>query len=81
MTGCRSRRRTAFLERLFGSAPKAAPGDAVGVQNDIRAQPKGKVGYVAETFVDFDHAYQLSWHWADSLLSDAGGRGDPNHRV
>ena len=52
--------REALLERLFGAASKA-PNDAVGVQNEIRSHlmKAGKSAYVAETFVGFDHAYQL----------------------
>ena len=53
--------RGAFLERLFGSPAKTKVDDAVGIQNELRAQvmKTGKAGYVAETFVDFDHAYRL----------------------
>ena len=53
--------RAALLERAFGTMPKSAPTDAVGVQNEIRSQlmKSGKPAYVPETFVDFDHAYQL----------------------
>lgn len=53
--------RAAALDRAYGAAPKARPDDAVGTQNEIRAQlmKAGKAAYVAETFVDFDHAYRL----------------------
>ena len=53
--------RAAFLERVYGVAPKAKPDDAVGTQNEIRSQllKSGKPAYVPETFVDFDHAYRL----------------------
>ncbi len=51
----------AVLERAFGTAPKADPGDAVALQNDIRSylMKTGKPAYVPETFVGFDHAYRL----------------------
>src|SRR5579871_4948247 len=53
--------RAAFLARLFGTASKAAPEDAVGVQNELRSHlmKAGKSAYVEETFVGFDHAYRL----------------------
>ncbi|MDQ2731796.1 MAG: hypothetical protein M3Y56_09075, partial [Armatimonadota bacterium] len=49
------------LERVFGTASKAGPDDAVGVQNEIRSHllKAGKPAFVPETFVDFDHAYEL----------------------
>ena len=53
--------RAAFLHRAYGVPPKAASGDAVGTQNEIRSQllKRGKPAYVQETFVDFGHAYRL----------------------
>ena len=53
--------RTALLERVFGATPKARPDDAVGIQNEIRSHlmKSGKPAFVAETFVNFDHAYRL----------------------
>lgn len=50
--------RTAFLARIFGVPSK---GDAVSVQNEIRSHlmKAGKPAFVPDTFVDFDHAYQL----------------------
>lgn len=55
--------RVAKLATAFGlaDAPKFGPEDAVKIQNEIRAQlmKSGKPAYVAETFVDFDHAYRL----------------------
>jgi len=56
--------RYAALARLFGSAPKCATTDAVGVQNEIRSHlmKAGKPAFVPETFVGFDHAYSLILH-------------------
>ncbi|MCS6776341.1 MAG: hypothetical protein RMJ43_10970 [Chloroherpetonaceae bacterium] len=53
--------RRAFLERLFRSAPQIDPGSAADVQNAIRSylMKAGRPAYVEETFVGFDHAYQL----------------------
>ena len=53
--------RVAFLTRAYGVPPKAGAGSAVATQNEIRAQllKTGKPAYVAETFVDFDHARRL----------------------
>lgn len=53
--------RPTLLGRAYGVPPKAGPDDAVGTQNEIRAQlmKSGKPAYVAETFVEFDHAYRL----------------------
>ncbi len=53
--------RGALLQRAFGTASKAQPGDAVAIQNEIRSHlmKAGKPAYVTETFVDFDHAYRL----------------------
>ena len=50
-----------MLERLFSAAPTSHPDDSVGIQNEIRLHlmKAGKPAYVEETFVDFDHAYQL----------------------
>ena len=50
-----------LLRRVYGVMPKAKAEDAVGTQNEIRAQllKSGKPAYVPETFVDFDHAYRL----------------------
>jgi len=52
--------RPAVLLRLFGTAA-TSPTDAVAVQNEIRSHllKSGKPAYVPETFVGFDHAYQL----------------------
>jgi hypothetical protein len=52
--------RASPLERLFGAASKA-PDDAVTVQNEIRSHlmKAGRPAFVEETFVGFDHAYQL----------------------
>jgi hypothetical protein len=49
------------LTRAYGGPPKADVADAVATQNEIRSRlmKAGKPGYVEETFVDFDHAYQL----------------------
>ena len=53
--------RADFLQRAFGVPSNAPSGGAVAVQNEIRAHllKAGKPAYVAETFVDFDHAYRL----------------------
>ncbi len=53
--------RGAVLARLFGVPSKAGADDAAAVQNEIRSHlmKAGKPAYVAETFVGFDHAYQL----------------------
>ncbi len=53
-------RRGAVLARLLG-APSSAPGCPPTVQNELRARlmKAGRPGYVAETFVGFDHAYRL----------------------
>lgn len=53
--------RAAFLTRLFSAAPKSAPEDAAGLQNEIRSylMKSGKPAFVPETFVGFDHAYRL----------------------
>jgi len=50
-----------FLEALFDAPPKSKPTDAAAVQNEIRSRllKSGKPAYVPETFVGFDHAYQL----------------------
>jgi len=55
-----SDQRAARLEAIFGAASKA-PDDAVGVQNEIRSHlmKAGKPGYIDETFVSFEQAYQL----------------------
>jgi len=59
--GVSEAQRAGVLERAYGTAPKADRTDAVAVQNELRAQllKAGKAAYVAETFVGFDHAYQL----------------------
>lgn len=58
-----SARRLEILTRAFGltAPPKFGPDDAVSIQNAMRAQlmKAGKPAYVAETFVDFDHALRL----------------------
>lgn len=53
--------RLGVLESLYGTSPKAGASDAVGVQNDIRSflMKAGKPAFMPDTFVDFDHAYQL----------------------
>ena len=53
--------RTALLDRIFGAKSKAVPTDAVAIQNEIRSHliKAGKPAFVEETFVDFDHAYEL----------------------
>lgn len=52
--------RASILTRLFGTASKN-PQSAAVVQNEIRAHlmKAGRPAYVAETFVDLDHAYRL----------------------
>jgi predicted metal-dependent phosphoesterase TrpH len=54
-------RRGEALERIFGVPASAGVEEAVAVQNEIRSHlmKAGKPAYVAETFVDFDHAYRL----------------------
>lgn len=53
--------RSAVLTRIFGAPSKAGPEDAAAVQNEIRSHlmKAGKSAYVEETFVGFEHAYQL----------------------
>lgn len=53
--------RLVLLARVFGTATKAQPGDAVTIQNDIRSflMKAGMPAFVPDTFVDFDHAYRL----------------------
>jgi hypothetical protein len=53
--------RPAILEKLFGTASKADPDDAVALQGEIRSylMKTGKSAFVPETFVGFDHAYRL----------------------
>ena len=53
--------RAGVLERAYGSVPKADVVNAVAVQNEVRSQllKAGKAAYVTETFVGFDHTYQL----------------------
>ena len=53
--------RLGLLEQAFGTTPKSASTDAVGIQNEIRSHlmKSGKSAYVPETFVDFDHATRL----------------------
>ncbi|MDQ2686439.1 MAG: hypothetical protein M3Y28_01070, partial [Armatimonadota bacterium] len=53
--------RADFLTRLCGVAPKAPSDDVAGVQNEIRSHlmKAGKPAFIPDTFVDFDHAYQL----------------------
>ena len=52
--------RPAVLEKVLG-APVKKPDNAVAVQNDIRSclMKAGKAAYVEETFVNFNHAYEL----------------------
>jgi hypothetical protein len=51
---------TETLNRLFGT-PSKSPDDAPMVQAEIRSHlmKAGKAAFVEETFVGFDHAYQL----------------------
>jgi len=53
--------RSALLDKIFGTATKSAPTDAVKIQGDIRSylMKAGKPGFVAETFVNFDQAKLL----------------------
>lgn len=53
--------RIAVLTKILGVAPKAAPEDAVKIQNEIRSQllKAGKPAYVEETFVNFEEARRL----------------------
>ncbi len=53
--------RSAMLAKIFGVPSKVAADDAAGVQNEIRSHlmKAGKSAYVEETFVGFEHAYQL----------------------
>ena len=50
-----------LLSRAFGGSPKSAPGDANGLQGEIRSalMKAGKPGFVPETFVSRDHAFRL----------------------
>ena len=52
--------RASALVSLFG-VPSKNQNDAVTVQNEIRSHlmKAGKAAFVSDTFVDFDHAYQL----------------------
>lgn len=54
-------KRTAVLTALFGTAPKAQPDDAVGIQNEIRSHlmKAGKACFVPETFVSLAQAKEL----------------------
>lgn len=56
-----SEKRIEALTRLFGAAPKAAPGDAVAIQNEIRSclLKAGQSAYVEEAFVTFEQACDL----------------------
>jgi len=53
--------RIAKLTELFGTEPKSGPGDAVGIQNEIRTylMKAGKVCFVPETFVNLAQAKEL----------------------
>ncbi|HOK96858.1 MAG TPA: hypothetical protein PK052_02320 [Anaerohalosphaeraceae bacterium] len=53
--------RTAVLSALFGTAPKAQPEDAVGIQNEIRSHlmKAGKSCFVPEAFVSLAEAKEL----------------------
>lgn len=53
--------RLSLLDRVFGTPAKAAPDNAARIQDEIRSHlmKSGKPAYVQDTFVDFDHAYQL----------------------
>jgi RecQ family ATP-dependent DNA helicase len=50
-----------LLTAAYGVPPKASIAEPVAEQNEIRSQllKAGKPAYVAETFVDFDHARRL----------------------
>ncbi len=50
-----------LLTAAYGVPPKASIAEPVAEQNEIRSQllKAGKPAYVAETFVDFDHALRL----------------------
>ncbi|HBF35610.1 TPA: hypothetical protein DDW35_13695 [Candidatus Sumerlaeota bacterium] len=52
--------RAAALEKTFGVASKN-PASATGVQNEIRSHlmKAGKPGFVAETFINFETAYEV----------------------
>lgn len=52
---------SAVLTAAYGGPPKSDPTEAVATQNEMRSRlmKAGKPGYVAETFVGFDHAYRL----------------------
>lgn len=53
--------RIAKLAELFGTAPKSAVDDAVGIQNEIRSHlmKAGKPCFVSETFVNLAQAKEL----------------------
>ena len=53
--------RIEVLNGVLGAASKAAPDDAVQVQNEIRSHlmKSGKPAFVEETFVGFEQAYRL----------------------
>ncbi|MHC5156792.1 MAG: hypothetical protein ACYSOZ_01655 [Planctomycetota bacterium] len=53
--------RVAKLTELFGTAPKSAADDAVGIQNEIRSHlmKAGKVCFVPETFVNLAQSKEL----------------------
>lgn len=54
--------RTEYLNRLFGTSCKTDVENPSSVQNDIRSflMKAGKPGYIEETFVGFEHAYNLA---------------------
>ena len=75
--------RAKLLQRAFGAPSKAEPSDAVTIQNEIRSHllKSGKPAYVAETFVDFDHAYRLILALGGiPCYPDAGRRRRPHYR-
>ena len=53
--------RLAVLRSASNSAPQCSPDDAAGVQAEIRAKlmKSGRPAFLPDTFVSFDHAYQL----------------------
>ncbi len=54
-------RRVEALTRMFETAPKAGPQEAVKIQNEIRSHllKAGKAAYVEETFIGFEDACTL----------------------
>ncbi len=56
-----AQQRVEKMTKIFGTAPKAGPDDAVKIQNEIRSHlmKAGKPGFVEETFLNFDQAHRL----------------------